>query len=200
MTTRILVSRIVGGAALATLLVIPQVAAAETLLLMMDSGPPKTDQLKAVRTELSGRGLQSVIAGASLEDTALMLGCSPREDECLDTVASTADADGLIVVPSGDGPLLARRAKSNTRLKLSRGGGASALQAAVASLFGGSSSESTDTGTDGTGTATVEGAPPAAEPDRPRTSQQKSQRRCQPARCRHHRRRWKAQQAPVASR
>ena len=73
------------------LLVGPQVASADTYMLMMDRGKAKKKVMAELSGQLKDAGHKSMVTGASLEDSALMLGCDPKDDSCLDMVIETHD-------------------------------------------------------------------------------------------------------------
>lgn len=85
-------------------------ASAETLLIMVDSGQIDDDLLRRVAAQIESAGVTVEVANASLEDSAMLLGCEAEEDSCLDAIASAGNADSILILPGGDGPLVARRA------------------------------------------------------------------------------------------
>ena len=109
-------------AAASALLLAPSLASADKIMLMMESGSENADRMKLLSKELSAAGHKPIVTGASLEDSALMLGCDASEGACIDTVIETGGADGAVIVPQDVGELLVRRGGSGNRARVAAGG------------------------------------------------------------------------------
>lgn len=127
------------GPALAAglLMLAPEVASADTFMLMMDRGKTKKKTMVDLSAQLKANGHKSMVTGASLEDSALMMGCDPSDGACIDTVIETGGADGAIILPRGAGAILVRRGGTTKRAKVPPGPNKSyARQVALASALG----------------------------------------------------------------
>lgn len=122
---------------------VSSVARADKLLLFPSDGEKASDIADALKNRLERNGHEVVLASASLEDTALMLGCEPSSDDCLDQVATAVEADGVVIAEMTDPPtLVVRRDGSTVRREVAAD--AESFAAAITSIFGGEPSP-TDT-------------------------------------------------------
>ena len=68
----------IGPALVAGLLLLgPQLASADTFILMMESGVPKKRLMADLSAQLKDAGHKTMVTGANLEDSAMMLVCDP---------------------------------------------------------------------------------------------------------------------------
>jgi hypothetical protein len=119
------------------LLLGPQLASADTFMLMTNKGKTKKKLMVDLSAQLKANGHKSMVTGASLEDSALMLGCDPSDDACIDMVIETGGADGAIIVPRGAGAIIVRHRGSSKRAKIGTHADKSyARQVALASALG----------------------------------------------------------------
>jgi hypothetical protein len=114
----------------------PGLASADKVMLLMDSGSENTDRMKLLSKELSAAGHKPMVTGASLEDSALMLGCTPSEGSCIDLVIETGGADGAVIVPQDVGELLVRRGGVGNSAKVAAGGSDYDWKVALSQAFG----------------------------------------------------------------
>lgn len=111
-------------------------ASADKIILMMESGSENADRMKLLSNELVAAGHKPIMTGASLEDSALMLGCEASQGACVDTVIETAGADGAVIVPQDTGELLVRRGGAGNRARVAAGGSDYDWKVALSQAFG----------------------------------------------------------------
>ncbi len=107
--------------AVGALLFSPSLAAADTVMLMMQSGPENGDRMTLLSAELEGAGHTAMIPGASYEDSALMMGCEASADACLDSVIEMGGADAAVIIPQDAGALRVRREGANKSSSIAAG-------------------------------------------------------------------------------
>lgn len=139
--------------AFAVTITLSSAARADKLLLLADYGNAENERVLAVKESMEKAGHEPVIGGSSLEDTALLLGCDATRDSCLDSVITTGNVDGLIIVPTEEGEILVRRQKENARFPIPAEGGFDAAVGELAAAMAQTDAGDTKTG-DTTGDTT----------------------------------------------
>jgi hypothetical protein len=114
----------------------PDVASADTIMLMMHSGPENSERMALLSQDLREAGHKPMVTGASLEDSALMLGCDASKGACIDLVIETGGAGGAIIVPQDTGELLVRRGGVAKTEKVTAGASDYDWRLALSKAFG----------------------------------------------------------------
>jgi hypothetical protein len=109
-------------------------AFADKLVLFAEGADSTAVDLVRASAARAGHSLEE--AGASLDDTVLLLGCDPESDECLDQVAETLTVDGLVIVKSDGSTTSVRLRHGGSSENAALEGDSDAWAASVDAVFG----------------------------------------------------------------
>ena len=118
------------------LLLVPTVASADTVMLFMRHGPENSERMELIGGELRSAGHKPMMTGASLEDSALMLGCEAETPTCVATIIETGGADAAIIVPQDAGSLVVHRGGATKSETINAGASEYDWKLALAKAFG----------------------------------------------------------------